>query len=138
MARTTEQIRQALADGRACRRVHVFEEAWYWPSQSRTLAPGVVKSWSVGVDALTESGRPDGCIGEFTIDWYQFGSDRAPSMQVCAFSEVFAAMRACDGLVEWLFGLAEDVTPGEVRAGLEALGFKDVTARAEPGAGASI
>ena len=65
MTRTTEQIRQALADGRACRRVHVFEEAWYWPSQSRTLAPGVVKSWSVGVDALTESGRPDGCIGEF-------------------------------------------------------------------------
>lgn len=132
MPHTSTQIRQALADGRAVKRFHLDEESWYADTNRTTWGPSVVKSWSVGVDALTEDGRNDGTFGEFTIQWHEFGDGRGPSMRLCVFSETFVAMRACEDLVEWLFALTEDASPEEVLGLLASLGFVDKTERVNP------
>lgn len=129
MSHTTEQIRQALADGRAVKRIHLSEEASYWPSMAAVRHHAVVKSWSLGVDALDEQGRNAGCMGEFVLDWYRLGRAPALSLRVKAFSESFTAMQACDGLIDSLFALPEDTSPEMVLDLLMGLGFVDVTAR---------
>jgi hypothetical protein len=132
MSITVADVRSRLASGTARKSISFAEESMYGRDVTMpgAAARSVVKSWWVGVDALTSDGHEDGCLGGWRIDWYQFENTRRLAMEVSVFADGLAALMAT-GVMEVLLTLGDEPTPQQVRDLFAGLGFEDTTPRSK-------
>jgi hypothetical protein len=126
---TPLEIAALLVKGRAVLRYTKDDEAWYFNAAIAPVRtdPSVKASFSVGVHLLTEDGDDNGCIGEWTIEFYQFESQgHSPAARHLIFNDGAAAVAAIPFYFHRMAGLE---TPITVEAALIELGFVDVTVR---------
>jgi hypothetical protein len=121
----TEQIKADLAAGLAILRYIKTDEAWYASGIPRH-EPGVIESWSVGIDSVD-----GGTYGEWTINFVQIGNNLSARHEI--YGDALPALLAAPYYLEMI--RATD-GPGDeriaVEAALKSLGFKDMTQRTDP------
>jgi hypothetical protein len=130
---TVEQIRADLASGRAVLRYAVVDEAWYGKTAMQGRDRGIVRELSIGVDVRGENGCESGTYGEGSIVWIDLSREHAAQLRL--YHDAWRALGAVPGFWDLLTDLGDErrsPTLDEVRARLEAIGFRDFTAREDP------
>jgi hypothetical protein len=123
---STAEIQELLASGAAVARYIKNEDAWYYTAAVKPyLDRNVALEWSVGIDSLD-----GGTHGEWSIHFYNFGSNDGLVHQHRIFADGLAAVLAIPGYLAAMESAGNG--PAEVEQALKSLGFVDATPRINP------